>query len=56
MALTRCRGGVIKRYVQEIQTYGYRNAPLEEMAYALDGHYSAGGDRLDVFSHVKDKI
>lgn len=29
--------GFIERYIREIQYFGYNNAPLEKMAYALDG-------------------
>jgi len=46
----------IGRYISEIQRYGYHAAPLEEMAYALDQHYSSGGSHLDVPSYVQSKL
>jgi hypothetical protein len=43
----------ISRYMDEIQHYGYDSAPLEQMAYSLDNHYSSGGARLNVPSYVQ---
>lgn len=48
--------GFINRYIQEIKEYGYKNAPLEKMAYALDSHFSAKGDVLNVPAYVQQKI
>lgn len=48
--------GFIGRYIQEIQEHGYQDAPLEKMAYALDGHFSAKGAALDVPAYVQQKI
>ncbi|KUJ73964.1 hypothetical protein AVO42_00655 [Thiomicrospira sp. XS5] len=31
--------GFIKRYIQEIQYFGYDESPLEKMAYQLEDHY-----------------
>ena len=45
--------GFINRYIQEIQQYGYGDAPLEVMAYSLDAHFSSGGNRFDVTEYVK---
>lgn len=44
--------GFIKRYIHEIQTYGYDDAPLEKMAYSLDRHYQAKGQNLNVEEYV----
>lgn len=46
----------IRRYISEIETYGYDRAPLEEMAYFCDSHFSAGGDKIDIPSYVSQKI
>lgn len=46
----------INRYIGEIQTHGYDDAPLERMAYALDRHYSQGGKPMDVPSYVQSKM
>ena len=48
--------GFISRYIQEIQRYGYREAPLEKMAYFLDDHFSKAGDRFDITEYVKKQI
>lgn len=48
--------GFIGRYINEIQSYGYDSAPLEQMAYSLDYHYDSGGADLDVPSYVQSKI
>ena len=42
----------IQRYINEIQTCGYDNAPLEKMAYSLDANFSRNGKKVDVISHV----
>ncbi|THB68660.1 MAG: hypothetical protein D6B27_02110 [Gammaproteobacteria bacterium] len=36
----------IERYIEELLTFGYDNAPLEKMAYELEGRFSSG----EVFS------
>lgn len=46
----------IQRYINEIQTFGYADAPLEKMAYALDTHYSSGGEIVDVVDYVSEKV
>lgn len=48
--------GFINRYISEIQAHGYDDAPLELMAYALDGHYYRGGNPVDVPSYVQSKM
>lgn len=44
--------GFIGRYIREIQGFGYDEAPLEKMAYALDGHYQSNGRHLSVEQFV----
>jgi len=46
----------IQRYIEEIQNYGYAEAPLEKMAYGLDAHYSNKGQKIDVPNYVSEKI
>ncbi|MBR9867268.1 MAG: hypothetical protein GYB20_07030 [Oceanospirillales bacterium] len=48
--------GFINRYVSEIQSHGYDEAPLELMAYSLDRHYYQGGKPIDVPSYVQSKM
>lgn len=48
--------GFIKRYIEEIQTYGYDEAPLETMAYRLDEYYQAKGESLDVEDYVRKNL
>jgi len=46
----------IQRYIEEIQNYGYADAPLEKMAYGLDAHFTKGGEHIDVPRHVAENI
>lgn len=48
--------GFIERYIREIQDLGYDNAPLEKMAYALDGHYQSEGRHLSVEQFVRENL
>ena len=48
--------GFIERYIREIQDFGYNNAPLEKMAYALDRHYQSKGRHLSVEQFVREKL
>jgi hypothetical protein len=48
--------GFIERYIREIQDFGYDNAPLEKMAYALDGHYQSKGRHLSVEQFVRENL
>lgn len=48
--------GFIQRYIHEIQTYGYSEAPLEKMAYGLDRHYQKKGQDLNVEEYVRDNL
>ncbi len=42
----------IERYIREIKTYGYDQAPLEVMAYSLDNHFANGGSKGDIPNFV----
>lgn len=48
--------GFIERYIREIQGFGYDEAPLEKMAYALDGHYQKKGRPLSVEQFVRENL
>ncbi|ABE59726.1 hypothetical protein [Chromohalobacter israelensis] len=48
--------GFIERYIREIQDFGYDNAPLEKMAYALDGHYQSKGRPFSVEQFVRENL
>lgn len=48
--------GFIERYIREIQDFGYDEAPLEKMAYALDGHYQKQGRYLSVEQFVRENL
>ncbi len=48
--------GFIERYIREIQNFGYNNAPLEKMAYALDGHYQSKGRHLSIERFVRENL
>ncbi|MBM7455673.1 hypothetical protein HNR62_001545 [Oceanisphaera litoralis] len=46
----------IERYITEIKTVGYGEAPLEKMAYGFDSHFTNGGEKIDVPNYVAQKI
>ncbi|EDP60873.1 hypothetical protein [Vibrio sp. AND4] len=48
--------GFLQRYIAEVQSVGYKNAPLEKLAYELEYHFSQGGEKVDVPSYVENKI
>lgn len=48
--------GFIERYIREIQDFGYDEAPLENMAYALDGHYQKQGRPFSVEQYVRENL
>ncbi len=48
--------GFLKRYIQEIQTFGYEIAPLEKMAYQLDAHYEVGGQAFSITEYVRQQL
>ena len=46
----------IERYMNEIKHFGYHNAPLEIMAYALDTHFISSGEKINVPEYVLDAL
>lgn len=38
----------ISQYIEELAIHGYRNAPVEVMAYDLEDYFMVGGNRIDV--------
>lgn len=46
----------IARYMNEIKHFGYHNAPLEIMAYALDTHFISSGEEINVPEYVLDAL
>lgn len=46
----------MERYITEIQTSGYHEAPLEKIAYAFDAHFANGGERINVLNYLEQKI
>lgn len=47
--------GFLRRYITEVQSVGYNEAPLEKLAYAFDLHFSQGGQKVDVPSYMENK-
>ena len=45
----------LHRYLNELETYQYKNAPLEDMAYGLQGRYERG-DMVDVPQYVAQHL
>ncbi|WP_077662992.1 hypothetical protein [Salinivibrio proteolyticus] len=48
--------GFLEKYVQEINEYGYDDAPLENMAYELGRSFKSGAAATDVVELVRQKI
>ena len=48
--------GFLQRYISEVQSVGYNEAPLEKLAYAFDYHFSQDGQTIDVPSYVENQI
>jgi len=48
--------GFINRYIEEIQSHGYNDAPLEIMAYSLDSYYQQRGKPIDIPGYVQSKM
>ncbi|WP_070963906.1 hypothetical protein [Vibrio sonorensis] len=48
--------GFLQRYISEVQSFTYDEAPLEKLAYAFDHHFSQGGKIFDVPSYVENEI
>lgn len=49
------RQGFIKRYIQEMQYFGYKKSPLEIMAYQLEDHYRRN-HIIDVEKTVRESL
>ncbi|MGS2724621.1 hypothetical protein ACVBEJ_12830 [Porticoccus sp. GXU_MW_L64] len=45
----------LQRYIDELQTFGYQNAPLENMAYSLQAYFEKG-IAVDVEGFVRDSL
>ena len=48
--------GFLQRYISEVQSLGYEEAPLEKIAYAFDYHFSQGSKEFDVPDYIEKKI
>jgi len=48
--------GFITRYTQEILSFGYDNAPLENMAYSLQERFGKNKQHFNVEQFVRDNI
>lgn len=48
--------GFLTAYATGLLQNGYRNSPLEAMAYDLQQHFDAGGERMDVRSVVRTRL
>lgn len=46
----------IQRYMQELLKYGYRDAPLEKMAFQLEAHFENKSGKLDVHEWVRNSL
>lgn len=46
----------IMRYINEIQTFGYNDAPLEIMAYKLDAHYTSNGNKFNIPDYIIQQL
>lgn len=45
-------GGFIRRYIEELEAYGYRDSPLERMAYGHQWRFQNDTRGYDVFNSV----
>ncbi|GLQ33311.1 hypothetical protein [Litoribrevibacter albus] len=48
--------GFINRYIQELRTYEYDEAPLEKMAYTLQEYFEAEEPQMDIAKYVQRKL
>ncbi|KQA12395.1 hypothetical protein XM60_17575 [Vibrio cholerae] len=48
--------GFITRYISEVSSLGYNNAPLELMAYEIDNKFQNGTEVFDILGIVKQRI
>ena len=46
----------IQRYLHEIQSHGYANAPLEKMAYGLDTHFNKNAGKISIPAYINYKL
>jgi hypothetical protein len=46
----------ITTYMEELQKYGYEDAPLEQMAKAFEYNYSIHADPIDVMDALRDEL
>ncbi|PSV43183.1 hypothetical protein [Photobacterium indicum] len=46
----------LQRYITQVQSLGYNEAPLEKIAYAFDCHFSENGSKIDVPNYIAAKI
>ncbi|MDO6528339.1 hypothetical protein Q4519_22185, partial [Motilimonas sp. 1_MG-2023] len=46
----------MERYITEIQSSGYHEAPLEKRAYDLDAHLTSGGEEGEVRIYVGQRV
>ncbi|MBN7818707.1 hypothetical protein J0A65_02460 [Bowmanella sp. Y57] len=46
----------IARYMQEVQAFGYRKAPLEDMAFSLEDRFKAGESSFDIAGYVSSHL
>ncbi|MGH1487215.1 MAG: hypothetical protein ACRBCI_13460 [Cellvibrionaceae bacterium] len=45
--------GFIQAYIAGVQQYGYRDSPLEEMAYSIQAHFESEGEFFHIPSHIE---
>lgn len=48
--------GFIEKYINELENYGYNDAPLEKMAYAIEDRFALRNELFDITSVVKDEL
>jgi len=48
--------GFLTAYANGLIEHGYRNNPLEVMAYDLQAHFDQGGQPMDVKSFVRSRL
>ncbi|MCK8131648.1 hypothetical protein [Pseudoalteromonas sp. 2CM28B] len=44
------------RYINEIQTCGYDDAPLEKMAYKLGAHFTSNGNKFNIPDYITQQL
>ena len=48
--------GFIQSYIQGVQDYGYRDSPLEKMAYTIQGEFESACSAFDIVARVKQEL